>query len=325
MAGFGDDETVGRADEPTRGRRVSPTAPVDRTRGWNEERARGSAGVADRGETTERTQQIRAEIEQTREDLSETIGAIQDRLRPGNVASNAAASVRNTASAAVDNVRHAASETLEDFADSRIVQDVRSNPIPATMIGIGLVGVAWLALGGREDRWRGRGRRRTEVFDHGTSAGYYEQRDPYYRGARGSQAASGWATGTRPDQVTADEAGSTTAADLAARTGEFAREAGWKARQTTRRAQNQLQRAVTENPLAVGAAALAVGAMIGMALPETGRENELMGETRDQVVEGAQEMARTAATRVQEVATDAAKRVQDVATDAVGSLGKDRQ
>jgi hypothetical protein len=62
-----------------------------------------------------------------------------------------------------------------------------------------------------------------------------------------------------------------------------------------------------------------------MALPETGRENELMGETRDQVVEGAQEMARTAATRVQEVATDAAKRVQDVATDAVGSLGKDRQ
>ncbi len=49
----------------------------------------------------------------------------------------------------------------------------------------------------------------------------------------------------------------------------------------------------------------------------------VVGGTRDTVVEGAQEMARNAATKVQEAATEAARRVQDVATDAVGLVSKE--
>ena len=37
---------------------------------------------------------------------------------------------------------------------------------------------------------------------------------------------------------------------------------------------------------------LALGAVIGMALPETEKENEWMGETRDQMLDRAQDMAR---------------------------------
>lgn len=61
---------------------------------------------------------------------------------------------------------------------------------------------------------------------------------------------------------------------------------------TARKAQNQMQRMLRENPLMIGAAAIVVGAAVGMALPETERENELMGEVRDSVVKGVQEKVR---------------------------------
>jgi hypothetical protein len=61
---------------------------------------------------------------------------------------------------------------------------------------------------------------------------------------------------------------------------------------TARKAQNQMQRMLRENPLMIGAAAIVVGAAVGMALPETERENELVGEARDSVVRGVQEKVR---------------------------------
>ena len=53
-----------------------------------------------------------------------------------------------------------------------------------------------------------------------------------------------------------------------------------------------------------------------MALPETERENEWLGETRDNVLEKAQDAARTAATRAQEAVGDAAG---EVAKKVVGA------
>ena len=46
---------------------------------------------------------------------------------------------------------------------------------------------------------------------------------------------------------------------------------------------------LTENPLAVGAAALAVGVAVGLAIPSTRYEGELMGEARDQLLQKAQD------------------------------------
>ncbi|HZA36418.1 MAG TPA: hypothetical protein VE505_15885, partial [Vicinamibacterales bacterium] len=57
-----------------------------------------------------------------------------------------------------------------------------------------------------------------------------------------------------------------------------------------------------ENPLAVGAVAMAVGAAVGLALPETRREQELMGDARDRMVDNAKSMANTAVDRATEAA-----------------------
>ena len=49
--------------------------------------------------------------------MSNTVNAIQDRLRPGNIASNAADSVKNTVKNAAGGTAQAVSDTARDFAD----------------------------------------------------------------------------------------------------------------------------------------------------------------------------------------------------------------
>jgi len=60
-----------------------------------------------------------------------------------------------------------------------------------------------------------------------------------------------------------------------------------------------------ENPLAVGALAAGLGAGVGLAIPETTKEHEVMGEARDNLVGTVQEKAQDAQQRVQRVAEEA--------------------
>ena len=48
------------------------------------------------------------------------------------------------------------------------------------------------------------------------------------------------------------------------------------------------------NPLVLGAGAMAAGIFLGLMLPATRREDELMGETRDSLLEQAGEIVRAA-------------------------------
>jgi hypothetical protein len=59
-----------------------------------------------------------------------------------------------------------------------------------------------------------------------------------------------------------------------------------------------------ETPLTTGALALGLGAAVGLAVPETRKENEVMGEARETVVEKAQEKAQEAQQKVQRVAEE---------------------
>ncbi len=314
--GIDDESTMGRGEDShtrqvasgTPRPRNSTTGAAERSRNWSDEPSCGSAGVDERLHgSAQRTDRIRAEIEQTKDRMSETIDEIQERLRPSNVASN----VRDTASRAASSVRSAASEALDEVAESRVVQQVWANPIPSAMVGIGMAGLAWLAFDSRNRQLQSARGRRSSAFG-------YNEREQYYR-----QTGAPPLSGATADSATGEHGAVERARELASKTGEYAREVGWKAQQTSRRAQTQLQRALNENPLFVGAAALAAGAMIGMAVPETEKENEWMGETRDNVVEEAQQVARNAATRVQDAATDAVKRVQNVVTDPVKLLSQD--
>jgi ElaB/YqjD/DUF883 family membrane-anchored ribosome-binding protein len=72
-------------------------------------------------------------------------------------------------------------------------------------------------------------------------------------------------------------------------TKDFANRAYSKAGEYGNAAYDTYDHYINENPLAVGAAAFALGAVVGLAIPSTRYEGELMGETRDELLRKAQD------------------------------------
>ena len=88
---------------------------------------------------------------------------------------------------------------------------------------------------------------------------------------------------------------------------------GDQVRYQAQRAGGGFQRMLQENPLVMGALGVGVGAAVGLAIPQTRQEHEVMGEARDTFVEKAQEKAQDAQQRVQRVAEDAQSAAQEEA------------
>jgi hypothetical protein len=73
------------------------------------------------------------------------------------------------------------------------------------------------------------------------------------------------------------------------------------------RAESGIESTLRDNPLAVGAVALAVGAAVGLALPHTEREDQLLGQAKDRLLEKAQDFA-------QDAVQNASQRVEQLTT-----------
>jgi hypothetical protein len=252
---------------------------------------------------TRRVGEIEADIAETRVELSETIEAIQERLTPSNIVANAK-----------ETVRHAATEKVRQMTDNSFMDTVRANPIPSAMIGIG---AAWLFFKGRSSSANGysysssRDWRSAPGYNPGVYGESSGSRD-YAVGTGGLGATEG-AYGT--GQGYGESVGNM-GRDLTSRTFEMAGGIGDTARQTTRRAQLKFNDVLRDNPLMLGAAAALVGAAVGMSVPSTDTENQLMGEARDAVVERAQNLASDAASQVSEAAGSVKKAAGSVQQSA---------
>jgi hypothetical protein len=82
-----------------------------------------------------------------------------------------------------------------------------------------------------------------------------------------------------------------------------------RTRYQARQAQMGFWQSMEERPLAIGAAALALGVVAGLMAPSTRKEDELMGETRDRLMERAREVG--------EEALEKGKQVASVAVDTL--------
>jgi hypothetical protein len=345
--------------------------------GDSTDREWASSGAADPGEPlsaeeTRRAAEIRSEIAQTREQMSETIEAIQERLTPSNLVAQASDSVKEAASRKVQQMTNTAGEAAEQVLDSSFVQTLRSNPIPAAMIGIG---TAWLLLRRRSDSdrygysgssyrirqggdWRTPGARIGGTgygSSYGTSGasgrGYGTPSGDSGYGAVGTSGGSGSGYGSRygtegtGSNFAAGTSGIGTSSVGTSGSGEYTGVSGgyaggasgpagypsgsageWSGREdgvqrsysgygSNRASGMSFERVIRDNPLALGAAAVLVGAAIGMSIPSTDAENEFMGETRDNVVDRAREMAGEAASKVSEVAGEVKNKVNEVAAE----------
>src|SRR3954447_21893141 len=133
---------------------------------------------------------IEAEIEQTRAEMSGTIDAIQQRLNPDTLGEQAKEAAREAVEEAKEAVRGALLEAKENVREATIgrvetmvrnvsdsayetreglMDTVRSNPIPAALVGIGL---SWLWMNRRSASTR---RMNGHYANDGYQYGRYEQ------------------------------------------------------------------------------------------------------------------------------------------------------
>ena len=248
----------------------------------------------------------RVEIERTRAGMSETVDAIQERLSPENLKEQAK-----------DRVKEATVGKAQE-AGSGIVDTIRQNPLPAALTGIGL---GWLFVNARKQGSSRPPYRDTVYRDAAYVEGYpptneYAPAAPgypsRYEGESGSS--TGQALGNARDKVgeTATQA-QDKAGELASRTQDRVSSLGEQARYQAQRASGGFQRMLRENPLAVGTLAVGVGAAVGLAIPETSKEHEVMGEARDNLVDKAQEKVQETQQKAQRVAEEAQSAVQQEA------------
>jgi ElaB/YqjD/DUF883 family membrane-anchored ribosome-binding protein len=374
-----------------------------------------ASSTTDTGVTPE-TAEIRAEIEQKRSDISETIDEITQRLSPGNLMSQATDTVKGTARDTMHRVTETASDTARRVADTasetasqvadssrrvgrtavyqvrehpwsagallagvgaaawwmmsrrssgveewdvddyteeslyydddqfnvergnRFVNVVRDNPVPIALTTIGIGWWMWNQRSGSRRVTYGSGYP-ASTFDStwdtrsgygaaGAEAGTYRrfdsERGVWVGGEEGEgatervkNAVSDASERARDTLSSATDRARETMGDVSGRTREVAVRAQRQIGQYSRQAKSQLQYWMEHNPLAVGAVAMAVGAAVGLALPETRREQELMGDARDRMVDNAKSMANTAVDRATEAAaTEAAQNIVGTAKGA---------
>jgi ElaB/YqjD/DUF883 family membrane-anchored ribosome-binding protein len=203
-------------------------------------------------------------------------------------------------------------------AGSGIVDTIRQNPLPAALTGIGL---GWLFVNARKQGSSRPPYRDTVYRDAAYVEGYpptneYAPAAPgypsRYEGESGSS--TGQALGNARDKVgeTATQA-QDKAGELASRTQDRVSNLGEQARYQAQQASGGFQRMLRENPLAVGTLAVGVGAAVGLAIPETSKEHEVMGEARDNLVDKAQEKVQETQQKAQRVAEEAQSAVQQEA------------
>lgn len=101
------------------------------------------------------------------------------------------------------------------------------------------------------------------------------------------------------------------ASDLGHKTREKAGELKYRTQRQARRAQTGFWQMMEENPLAVGVATLALGVLAGLSLPSTRREDELLGETRDRMVDKIEEAGREALDKGKQIAETTVETLKD--------------
>jgi len=251
-------------------------------------------------DSDENTEQLRANIEDTRAEMSQTINEIQERLSPDHLMGQVKETVREATIGKVERVMEKVGETISGVAEpalevagraGTVIKDAGSsvgdtvwrNPIPVAMIGLG-VGMLLMR------RYRG------QSYDTGSRRLPQGRRTDYSRGLAGETRYQTYGTETGTTGMTGTGTGTLnqvkeTASDLASRSTQAVSNFGTRCQQVMR-----------ENPLAVGAVAVAAGTAVGLVLPSTRIESEYIGETGGMLVDKVEDAARGALDQVQDAA-----------------------
>ena len=303
------------------------------------------------GDTADDPETLRAEIDETRARMTDTLDEIGERLNPQNIKDHVKEQIRDATIGTVADVARNATERVRESGGT-IMSMIRDNPIPTAMIAVGL---GWMLANSRRDgrdyerdehdasdrRWREEGMGYAGSGYTGGSGSAYVG-GMYREGTiAGAYEGSGRGYDDSPDMMDrvrekagdlkhrAEELGHRAkdaaghvgerARGLAHGTADRARDLGHSVSDTARRQATRVEHGYESNPLLFGAMALALGVGAGLAMPVTRREQEWMGETRDRVVDRVKDVASEKGQQVQHVA----ERVIDSAKETARQAARD--
>lgn len=261
-------------------------------------------------------ERIVVEIEQTRSDMAGTVDEIGHRLQPQTIANEVTEKVRDATVGKVERFMGDAGQSVQRTSNG-MVDTIRQNPVPAALAAIG---IGWLAV-----RMRDQG---SSSYGTGSrySSGSGYRADGYGNGNRyGSYGDySNSYSGNNQDPVDRARQGAQDVADQAAQRAQQLGSDAQRAAQDVfdgtqerlQSAQGQVDRTWNENPLALGALAVGVGAAIALAIPETQKERELLGEQRDKLVEKVSTVASDAMDQAQTKAQELTDKATESASDS---------
>ena len=276
------------------------------------------------------TEHLKAQIEETRNQMGETIDALQEKLSFNNLSEQVSEHVNNAIETAKSSVYDATigkavgfmKDMGDGIGDSKFVRTARSNPLPLILIGVGAGLLAYnnYSSSSRRRSFRGGSRRGYDQFaDRDRARRDMERGTSFDLEQRRSQ--SGSTMNALSDKATAVSDKVSNAANSAyesasntldsAVTGakDIYNRAYSKAGDYTNVAYETYGHHINENPLAVGAAAFALGAVVGLAIPATRYEGELMGEARDQLLKKAQDQGSMLLDKTRNLVDEAANTV----------------
>jgi len=277
-------------------------------------------------------EQIKEEIARTRSALSQDVAALGEKLSPERLKENAREAIheaagvardgarevfRDAKEAAVDSLRHAKDHAFESITET--VHDLgeraqqvgytasdffSTHALPLSLLGLG---AGWLLLSVNHQRrlslraWN----EDDSDWDEGTSS---RTRDAASAARERVGAVASRASHALSEQREhlMDRAGEIRS-QVARRASDVQRRAselGHQAYERVGQAGRQARDFSADNPLAVGLFALAAGIGVGLLLPATRRERELLGDTRERWVGSARRTASELGRSVQRGASE---------------------
>lgn len=240
---------------------------------------------------------IRAQIDETRRQMDNTIDALGQRMQGRHLVDEALHFVRKQTENG--NMTHLKNQLKRsaDTAVHSVVDTVKANPIPAALVG---AGIAWYLY--------------SQTRDDSTQTHYYEDGDPIrgysdepYGGAAGGgsdvgQYVDGGESGGMRDRIK-DKAGEVrerageamhTAKEKLHRAGEKASELGYqvkqRSREMVRQGRERVASTMDQHPLESGLVCLALGLIAGLAVPTPQRVRTAVAPRARQFKQRGQEM-----------------------------------
>ncbi|PZQ57321.1 MAG: hypothetical protein DI570_19890 [Phenylobacterium zucineum] len=250
---------------------------------------------------TKSSADLEREVEETRGQIDRTVDALKDKMQPRELFDEATRMMSGTSNKVL----------------TTAVQQLRENPIPIALIGLG---VAWLAISQT---------RRDPTLGGAYPNGYY----PTYEGyddeesirdkvkAKAEQAKaklSKTAQSAKEKLSSATHSAEDGVAEARGRVARFASDARVKAGEYGSAARHRFDDALESEPLVIGAIGLAVGAAIGASIPSTPVERRYIGPAREK----AADVAKTQIDSLKDVAGRAYSQVKDELHRQTGPAGE---